>query len=42
VHYHSGGASTDSLVVRGLTGTVRQINATHRIDKLRHLSAVQY
>jgi fructose-1,6-bisphosphatase II len=36
------GASTDSLVVRGLTGTVRQIDATHRIDKLRHLSAVKY
>jgi fructose-1,6-bisphosphatase II len=42
VHYHAGGASTDSLVVRGLTGTVRQIDATHRIDKLRHLSAVKY
>jgi len=42
VHYHGGGASTDSLVVRGLTGTVRQITATHRIDKLRHLSAVKY
>jgi fructose-1,6-bisphosphatase II len=42
VHYHGLGASTDSLVVRGLTGTVRQITATHRIDKLRHLSAVRY
>jgi fructose-1,6-bisphosphatase II len=42
VHYSGDGASTDSLVVRGLTGTVRQINATHRIDKLRQLSAVKY
>ena len=42
VHYFGDGASTDSLVVRGLTGTVRQINATHRIDKLRLLSAVKY
>ena len=42
VRYFGNGASTDSLVVRGLTGTVRQINATHRIDKLRHLSAVKY
>jgi len=42
VRYLGDGASTDSLVVRGLTGTVRQINATHRIDKLRHLSAVKY
>lgn len=42
VRYFGEGASTDSLVVRGLTGTVRQITATHRIDKLRHLSAVKY
>lgn len=42
VRYFGDGASTDSLVVRGLTGTVRQISATHRIDKLRHFSAVKY
>jgi fructose-1,6-bisphosphatase II len=42
VHYFDDSASTDSLVVRGLTGTVRQISATHRIDKLRELSAVKY
>lgn len=42
VHYFNDRASTDSLVVRGLTGTVRQIKATHRIDKLRQLSAVKY
>ena len=42
VRYFGDGASTDSLVVRGLTGTVRQINATHRLDKLHRLSAVKY
>ena len=42
VRYFGDGASTDSLVVRGLTGTVRQISATHRLDKLHHLSAVKY
>jgi fructose-1,6-bisphosphatase II len=42
VRYFGDGASTDSLVVRGLTGTVRQIIATHQIDKLRHFSAVKY
>jgi fructose-1,6-bisphosphatase II len=42
VRYLGEGATTDSLVVRGLTGTVRQITATHRIDKLRHLSAFKY
>jgi len=42
VRYYGSGASTDSLVVRGLTGTVRQITATHHIDKLRQLSAVKF
>lgn len=42
VRYFGDGASTDSLVVRGLTGTVRQISATHQLDKLRTLSAVEY
>jgi len=42
VRYFGDGASTDSLVVRGLTGTVRQISATHRLDKLHRLSAVKY
>ena len=42
VRYFGEGAKTDSLVVRGLTGTVRQITATHRMDKLHHLSAIKY
>jgi fructose-1,6-bisphosphatase II len=42
VKYFGDGARTDSLVVRGLTGTVRQITATHRIDKLHQLSAIKY
>ena len=42
VRYFGDGASTDSLVVRGLTGTVRQINATHRLDKLHRLGTVKY
>jgi fructose-1,6-bisphosphatase II len=42
VRYFGDSASTDSLVVRGMTGTVRQIIATHQIDKLRQLSAVKY
>jgi fructose-1,6-bisphosphatase II len=42
VRYFGNGASTDSLVVRGLTGTVRQITATHQIHKLRQLSSVKY
>ncbi len=42
VRYFGDGARTDSLVVRGLTGTVRQITATHRIDKLDKLSLIKY
>jgi fructose-1,6-bisphosphatase II len=42
VRYSGDGASTDSLVVRGLTGTVRQIRATHRLDKLHTFSAIKY
>jgi fructose-1,6-bisphosphatase II len=42
VRYFGHGASTDSIVVRGLTGTVRRISATHRLDKLEELSTVRY
>ncbi len=42
VHYFAHGARTDSLVVRGLTGPVRQITATHRLDKLDALSFISY
>jgi fructose-1,6-bisphosphatase II len=42
VRYYGEGATTDSLVVRGLTGTVREITAHHRMDKLHHLSAIKY
>jgi fructose-1,6-bisphosphatase II len=42
VKYTGSGARTDSLVVRGQTGTVRQIIATHRWDKLNRFSAIKY
>jgi len=42
VKYTREGARTESLVVRGLTGTVRQISAIHRWDKLNALSAIHY
>ncbi len=42
VKYTGTGARTDSLVVRGMTGTVRQIIATHRWDKLKQFSAIKY
>jgi len=42
VSYFSQGARTHSLVVRGLTGTVREVIATHRLDKLDRISAIDY
>lgn len=42
VDYFGGGASTDSLVVRGATGTIRHIQATHQLEKIRQLSGVEY
>jgi fructose-1,6-bisphosphatase II len=42
VKYFRDGAQTDSLVMRGLTGTVRRIIATHRLNKLSEISAIPY
>jgi fructose-1,6-bisphosphatase II len=42
VKYFSHGATTDSLVIRGLTGTVREMNARHNFEKLHLLSQVDY
>jgi fructose-1,6-bisphosphatase II len=42
VDYHAGGAITDTLVVRGKTGTIRRIQATHRLDKLSTVSRIPY
>lgn len=42
VDYIPHGAKTDSIVMRGLTGTVRQMKATHRLDKLDLISWVKY
>jgi len=42
VTYFPDGARTDSLVMRGLTGTVRRIIATHRLNKLSEISSIHY
>jgi len=42
VKYFGAGARTHSLVMRGLTGTVREVIATHRWDKLMVVSEIQY
>ena len=42
VDYFAHGATTESLVVRGLTGTIRRIELTHRLDKLGRISMIPY
>jgi fructose-1,6-bisphosphatase II len=42
VNYFSHGARTDSLVIRGRTGTVRQMIARHNFDKLNPISQIEY
>jgi fructose-1,6-bisphosphatase II len=42
VRYHSSGASTESLVVRGITGTVRLIKSRHSFDQLEEISDLDY
>jgi fructose-1,6-bisphosphatase II len=42
VDYYANGARTDSLVMRGLTGTVRRITADHRLDKLSRIRGREY
>ena len=42
VHYTGGGATTQSLVMRSKSGTVRLIDSEHRLDKLRSYSAVAF
>jgi fructose-1,6-bisphosphatase II len=42
VQYIPEGALTDSLSMRSLTGTVRRITATHRLEKLAKISSIKY
>ncbi len=42
VRYTGSGAETESLVIRGRTGTVRWIKAKHNFDKLNRISEIAY
>jgi fructose-1,6-bisphosphatase II len=42
VRFDRRGATTQSLVMRSRSGTVRVVNARHRIDKLRDYASVDY
>jgi fructose-1,6-bisphosphatase II len=42
VHYDAHGATTQSLVMRSKSGTVRLIDARHRLQKLNEYSSVDF
>jgi fructose-1,6-bisphosphatase II len=42
VHYRSGGATTQSIVMRSKSGTVRLIDGYHRLTKLRAYSSIDF
>ncbi len=42
VHYDARGATTQSLVMRSRSGTVRRIDSRHRLDKLAEFASVDF
>ena len=42
VRYYGGGASTQSLIMRSRSGTIRKINSNHSLQKLGQFSAIDY
>jgi fructose-1,6-bisphosphatase II len=42
VHYRAGGCTTQSIVMRSKSGTVRMIDGFHRLTKLREYSSVSF
>jgi fructose-1,6-bisphosphatase II len=42
VRYHDFGATTQSLVMRSRSGTVRFVSARHALDKLREFSQIEF
>jgi fructose-1,6-bisphosphatase II len=42
IKYYSHGARTDSISIRGITGTVREIVGRHNFEKLNPFSQIEY
>ena len=42
VRYRAGGCTTDSLVMRARSGTIRSITSEHQLHKLRTFSAIDF
>jgi fructose-1,6-bisphosphatase II len=42
VRYRGGGATTESLVMRSKSGTIRRVTSQHRLTKLRAYSSIDF
>src|SRR6476469_4801702 len=42
VHYRAGGCTTESLVMRSRSGTIRKIVSDHQLSKLRAFAAIDF
>ncbi len=42
MQYHEFGATTQSLVMRSKSGTLRQIDASHALKKLAEFSSISF
>lgn len=42
VHFYTHGAVTESIIMRGKTGTIRRMEARHQLDKLNRVSSLAY
>jgi hypothetical protein len=42
VRYRAGGATTESLVMRSKSGTIRRVSSEHRLTKLRAYSSIDF
>lgn len=42
VRYYGGGATTQSIVMRSKSGTVRMVEAYHRLEKLGEFSSIDF
>ncbi len=42
VRYRAGGCTTDSLVMRARSGTIRSISSEHRLAKLRTFASIDF
>jgi fructose-1,6-bisphosphatase II len=42
VRYYAGGCTTESLVMRSRSGTIRKISSEHQLQKLRAFASIDF